>query len=186
MVELQRLTGMRPGEVTRIRAVDLDRSREVWVYTPESHKTEHHGKTRKILLGPKARDLLERWLKAAPDAYLFSPKEATEELLAGRRLARKTRVQPSQQDRKKRSPIKTPGPRYTTDSYRRSIGVGCDKAGMPRWHPNQLRYLAATRLRREFGLDVARAVLGHSSPAVTEVYAELDLTKAAEAMARIG
>ena len=45
---------------------------------------------------------------------------------------------------------------------------------------------AATRLRREFGLDVARAVLGHSSPVVTEVYAELDEAKAAEAMARMG
>jgi hypothetical protein len=33
---------------------------------------------------------------------------------------------------------------------------------------------------------VARAVLGHSSPVVTEVYAELDQDKAAEAMAKIG
>ena len=45
---------------------------------------------------------------------------------------------------------------------------------------------AATRLRKEFGLDVARAVLGHSSPVVTEVYAELDGAKAAEAMERAG
>ena len=45
---------------------------------------------------------------------------------------------------------------------------------------------AATQLRKEFGLDVARAVLGHSSPAVTEVYAELDLSKAAEAMEKVG
>jgi hypothetical protein len=34
--------------------------------------------------------------------------------------------------------------------------------------------------------DVARAVLGHSSPVVTEVYAELDMSKAAEAMERVG
>jgi hypothetical protein len=33
---------------------------------------------------------------------------------------------------------------------------------------------------------VARAVLGHASPAVTEFYAELDQAKAAEAMAKIG
>ncbi len=54
------------------------------------------------------------------------------------------------------------------------------------WHPNQLRHNAATRLRREFGLDVARAVLGHSSPVVTELYAELDGAKAAEAMEKVG
>jgi hypothetical protein len=35
-------------------------------------------------------------------------------------------------------------------------------------------------------LDVARAVLGHSSPVVTEVYAELDGAKAAEAMEKVG
>jgi integrase len=57
---------------------------------------------------------------------------------------------------------------------------------IPKWHPHQLRHNAATRLRREFGLDVARPVLGHSSPVITEVYAELDQTKASEAMARIG
>jgi hypothetical protein len=32
----------------------------------------------------------------------------------------------------------------------------------------------ATSLRKQYGLDAARAILGHSSPVVTEVYAELD------------
>jgi integrase len=82
------------------------------------------------------------------------------------------------------------------DSYRRAIQYGIARANLeragqgiapiPHWHPNQLRHNAATRLRREFGLDAARAVLGHSSPAVTEVYAELDEAKAAEVMGRVG
>jgi integrase len=49
-----------------------------------------------------------------------------------------------------------------------------------------LRHAAATRLRREFGLDVARVVLGHSSPVVTEIYAEADREKAAAVMRKIG
>jgi integrase len=57
---------------------------------------------------------------------------------------------------------------------------------VPQWHPHQLRHNAATKFRQEFGLDVARAVLGHSSPVVTEVYAELDAAKAAKAMERVG
>ena len=65
-------------------------------------------------------------------------------------------------------------------------GERAGKAGVETWHPHQLRHSAATRIRREFGLDVARAVLGHSSPVVTEVYAELDQVKAAEAMGKIG
>lgn len=55
-----------------------------------------------------------------------------------------------------------------------------------RWHPHQLRHNAATELRREFGLDAARVILGHRSPAVTEVYAELDQAKAIDVMLRVG
>jgi integrase len=55
-----------------------------------------------------------------------------------------------------------------------------------RWHPHQLRHTRATELRREFGLDAARVVLGHRSPQITEVYAEIDVSKAAEVMERLG
>jgi integrase len=54
------------------------------------------------------------------------------------------------------------------------------------WAANQLRHALATELRKEAGLDAARVVLGHRSPKVTEVYAELDVTKAAEVMGRLG
>jgi integrase len=57
---------------------------------------------------------------------------------------------------------------------------------LPDWHPNHLRHNAATALRKEFGLDVARVILGHSSPAVTEVYAEVDREKAMVVMERVG
>jgi len=55
-----------------------------------------------------------------------------------------------------------------------------------RWHPHQLRHNAATELRREFGVETARVMLGHRSAAVTEVYAELDRVKAVEAALRVG
>jgi integrase len=55
-----------------------------------------------------------------------------------------------------------------------------------RWHPHQLRHTRALELKREAGLDVARAVLGHRSPVITEHYATLDIATAAEAMAKLG
>src|SRR5947208_491358 len=42
MIELQRLTGMRPGEVVIMRTGDLEMGGDVWIYTPSRHKTEHH------------------------------------------------------------------------------------------------------------------------------------------------
>ena len=122
----------------------------------------------------------------SPTTCLFSPTEAVAERNASKRAARKTPVQPSQHNRAKAKPARTAGDVYTVESYRRAIAYGCKKAGIPKWHPHQLRHSAATQLRKEFGLDVARAVLGHSSPAVTAHYAELDLSKAAEAMGQVG
>lgn len=55
-----------------------------------------------------------------------------------------------------------------------------------RWHPHQLRHNAATFLRKEFGLETARIILGHRSAAITEVYAEMDQEKALEAIVRVG
>jgi integrase len=212
MIELQRLTGMRPGEVVIMRTQDIDTGGRIWCYVPETHKTVHHGKQRRIYLGPTAQAILREWLRPELVAYLFSPAEAEAERHTSQRRARLTRVQPSQRDRRVQWPRVAPSDRYTVDSYRRAIDRGCDRAfphptlaAIPvarlvtdqanelkewrkdhRWHPHRLRHSAATRLRREFGLDVARAVLGHSSPVVTEVYAELDGAKAAEAMERVG
>jgi integrase len=55
-----------------------------------------------------------------------------------------------------------------------------------RWHPHQLRHNAATYLRREFGLEAARIILGHQSTAVTEIYAEKDEQQAVEAIMKVG
>lgn len=62
MVRLQRLTGMRPGELTNMRPGEIDCSCDIWVYTPEHHKTEHHGKSRAIYIGPKGQCLLAPWI----------------------------------------------------------------------------------------------------------------------------
>lgn len=202
MVQLQRLTGMRPGEVVLIRTCDIDRSREPWTYIPESHKTEHHGRERVISIGPQARDILVPWIRSNVAEYLFSPKEAEAERLVAMRARRKTKVQPSQHDRHKagtRRRKQLLGDHYTVETYRRAIFRGCRRAfpcpeGQDRkewtrlhtWRPNQLRHTTGTKLRKDFGLDAARAVLGHSKADTTEIYAERDRSLAADVIERMG
>ena len=41
-------------------------------------------------------------------------------------------------------------------------------------------------IRKEYGIDMARIILGHSSIETTERYAEADLEEAARAMAQFG
>jgi len=48
------------------------------------------------------------------------------------------------------------------------------------------RNAPATELRKEFGIEAARIILGHRSAAITEVYAEKDEQQAIEAMMKIG
>ncbi len=55
-----------------------------------------------------------------------------------------------------------------------------------RWHPHQLRHNSATELRKEFGIEAARIILGHRSAAITEVYAEKDEQEAIKAMMKVG
>jgi integrase len=94
---------------------------------------------------------------------------------------------PSQRARRpKRAPRRAPGDHYTSPSYGQAIANACERAGIARWHPHQLRHRVATSIRREFGLDVAQVMLGHSRADITQVYAELDRAKALEAVRKIG
>ena len=54
------------------------------------------------------------------------------------------------------------------------------------WLANRLRHNAATVLRREYGLDVAKTVLGHRLVETTQVNAAIDRKKATETIAKVG
>ena len=191
MIELQLLTGMRPGELLILRTVDLDISGQEWTYRPEHHKTERFGHSRIVPLGPRAQQILKRYIRPKVDAYLFSPAEATEARYAVMREARQTKVQPSQADRRNPEAVVLPGDRYDTWSYGRAVQYAIKKANkagetIPHWHPNQIRHLVATVVRKEFGLDAARALLSHKTLGLTDTYAELDLGQASQAVRKLG
>ncbi|NQT19264.1 MAG: tyrosine-type recombinase/integrase, partial [Planctomycetes bacterium] len=185
MIELQRLTGMRAGEVVIMCGRDLDVTGDLWFYRPSTHKTAHHGHERLVDLGPRAQAIIRPFLKADFAAYLFSPADAAAECNAERRRRRQTPMTPSQARRKRRrNPKRKPGDHYTTASYGRAIGAACKRGGVPHWTTHQLRHSFATRIRKQYGLETARAMLGHRSIVVTEIYAELDRTKVARVVAR--
>jgi integrase len=187
MIDIQRLTGMRPAEVCKLRTVDIIHTDDIWEYRPQQHKTIHHGKKRFVFFGPLAQQVLKLWLRPdEPDAYLFSPEMAVAIKKSNLRKVRKTNVQPSQANRAKSEPKRKPRLLYSTRSYNRAITYAVKRAGINNWHPNQLRHLAATNLRREFGIETARAILGHSTVSMTEIYAEMDAAKARDAMAKSG
>jgi integrase len=188
MIELQLLTAARPGEIAIMRPKDLDMSGAIWVYTPADHKTVHFGHERKVYLGPRAQDVVRPFLTRRVDAYCFSPSDVEADRRARMHEARVTPMSCGNRPgtNRKARPGWKPGEFYAVDAYRRAIARACDRAGVPHWHPHRLRHNAGTYLRKEFGLETARIVLGHRSAAVTTIYAEADEQKAVEAMSKVG
>jgi len=194
MVQLQRFTGMRPGEVCIVRPGDIDTSKAVWVYTPEFHKTTYLEHNRPIPMGPRAQDVLRPFMDRDKHSYCFSPIESEKYRSNQRRGNRRSRVQPSQAARKqKKRPERPKRDRYRTSSYRRAVEYGIAAANksskdrvIPHWHPNQLRHTAATLIRDAYGLEAAQVILGHSHASVTEIYAERDLLLAVRVASEVG
>jgi integrase len=195
MVRLQRLTGTRPAEVCAIRPCDVDTTGDVWTYRPQSHKTEHHGCDRIIFIGPKAQEILRPYLLRDKTAYCFVPAESERKRNTLRRENRRSPMTPSQARRRpKRHPRRAAGDWYRSGAYLRAVHRAVKLANreraeddqLPQWSPNKLRHSAATEIRKRFGLEAAQVTLGHTTANVTQVYAERDMSLAAEVMRKIG
>lgn len=77
MVELQLLTAMRPSELFRMTPADVDRSKNVWIYRPSKHKTEHHGKLKTIPIVGDAVRVLSPFLFGEADRPCFLTSKGT-------------------------------------------------------------------------------------------------------------
>ncbi len=203
MIQLQLLTGMRPGEVVQLRPVDLDRTGPIWFYTPPTHKTQYLGHAKRIPLGPQAQALLAPFLERGTDMPCFSPQEAEAERNAGRasqrRPDRKTKIFPCElraRERRRAAAKIRPSRRpkrtaFDVASYRRAIEYGILKAQrqgleIAHWHPHQLRHSRATEIRKRYGVEAAQVVLGHTRADVTQIYAERNDKLAEKIAAEIG
>ena len=186
MVEVHRLTGMRPAELCGMRWQDIDTSATPWVYRPRDHKNEWRGQPRAICIGPRARAILERHRETE---YPFSPVAATYERILELRKQRTSPFYPCRDEKYSRAdPHATRKPRdhWDTCSYSKTIHAACLRAKIDPWSANRLRHVFATEVRRRFGLEATRAVLGHSMGArITDRYsfeaAEDEIIRAASA-----
>jgi integrase len=244
IIQLQLITGMRPGEACAMRGTDIDTTGKLWTYKPAKHKTEHHGYERTVYLGQRAQAIVKPFLKPDLHAYLFSPAEAEAERRAklhAQRVAEGTPLSCGNRpgSNVKRKPGRKPRDCYSENSYRRAIDYACEKAfplpadlerqrvkgakwqqtradgetstalrwetrkewktrlgerwgevdawrNAHHWHPHQLRHNAATRLRKEYGLEAAQVILGHATIEVTELYAEKNVEAAMRIMGEVG
>ena len=204
MVTFQQLVGCRPGELCSITPSMVDRSNDVWLIKLDKHKTSYRGKARTIYVGPQAQSILSKYLLRDENANCFSPIESEKQRLQAKHEARVTPLSCGNKpgSNRTRTPRKTPGTAFDTRAYAHSIKAACKRAfPAPKelshdakkqwqiahaWAPNQLRHNAATTVRKKFGLEGAQVILGHSDIGISQVYAEIDASKAMSIARQIG
>jgi integrase len=165
LVHFMLLTGCRPSEAVVLRWSEIDTSRPVWVFSPIHHKNAHRGRGRHILIGPKCQLMLNSMRELSRSDYVFDPQTGMDEYC---RKHFRAGSQP-----------RAVGEKYSIYSIATAVRNACDKAGVTRWSPCQLRKTRATLARKQAGLDTAQQLLGHSSRETTERhYAEVDLAQA--------
>ena len=175
----------------------------------DAHRVIFIGPKAQALIRPWLRTELEAYLFQPSEAEAIRNAKRRQE-----RKSPMTPSQAARRPKSKRA--KAPRDRYDVDSYRRAIIRGCEIAfQMPNelrkipkstaqpkrselrqqaaawrnehcWHPNQLRHSAATKLRKEHGVELARIILGHSTAFTTEIYAEVDQQQAIDVIGMVG
>ncbi len=134
MVEFQRQTGARPGEVCSLKPSMVDRSSDVWEIHLVDHKNAWRGKQRVIFVGKTAQDVLAPYLLRSIDDYCFRPSESLKN--------RRERTTPINQgnragyggNRKPQTARKV-RPCYSTATYGRAIRRACEANGIEPWAP---------------------------------------------------
>ena len=147
LIDVQRLTGARSGELLQLTTGAIRREGAVWTAELTDHKTRHHGQSRTLHFGPQSQLILRKYLSADPAEPMF---------------------------------------KIIRTAYCRAITRACEKAGIDRWVPHQLRHTAADVVRQQFGLEHCQSVLGHSKADMTEHYAKAGQAKAHEVALKIG
>jgi len=206
MIQLQLLTGMRSGELTALRAIDIETSGKVWHYcvTENVNKTAHHGGKWVASLGPKAQKIVKKYMQRDLTAFMFSPKEAKQQSIDKRTAKRKIPAAYGNRPgtNRKENPDRSVGDRYDTKSYRkavlyalaaanRAIRAAAKEKGeksnlIPHWSPHQLRHTSLTKARKEFGLEASSTFGGHKKMNVTEIYAEKNMALADKVALKLG
>jgi len=150
MVIFQRVTGMRPSEVCRMKVSDIHQidhnEKSYWVCELKEHKTARFGKQRVIPLNDRAMEIIMPYItERTLESFVFV-----------------TECKHSC---------------WTVDHWDRVIAETIQENALPKWTLYQLRHTKGTELVIKEGVEVAAAVLGNSVVVMSKVYDHSNVDK---------
>ena len=123
---------------------------DIWLYLLRDHKTQESIGDKPVPLCLEAQEILEKYLDGKPgEAYVFT-----------------------------KTSKRGFGKPFTVAEYGRHLKRRIDKYGLEKFVSYQLRHFGVTQASTNFGLDTARAMVGHTSVQMTKRYDHSDLEKA--------
>ena len=181
MCQLMWYTAMRPYEVCDMRPFDiLTEDSECWLYVPGrdrspvgDHKTTRFGRVKVVPLTQKSQDILQpRITDWNSKQFIFSPKQAMTEFLEEKARKRDTPLNKGNRPgtNRKEHPMIVPGDHYNTSTLEHAMARACNRAGIEKIRPYDLRRTMATGTRSILDKEAARSLLGHVSTDTTEPY----------------
>lgn len=161
-------SGARVGELAKLTTGQIETTSNPWVANLDRHKTSHHGKSRRIYLGPRAQEALSPWLMPDdPDAVIFAPRRVDER-------------------QEKRQGKRLPGKIYSRCGLSQCLKRAIARAAVPSFTLAQLRHSCAVNVTNSFDIETTRQLLSHSTVSMSRHYAQDADQAAREAAKTIG
>ena len=177
MVRIHLATAARPTEICELRIENIDRQRDdLWAIRLDHHKTDHleDAETKILYIAKTEIDVLLSLIGERIEGYIFRPIDAIryekERRATGAVFVKKQPSRSARDAERAKNPKRICGDCYDFHAYRNAVYRACDRAGVPRWFPYQLRHTGITLIGLEHGVEAAQHTAGHRDIKMTLRY----------------
>jgi integrase len=177
MVVVHLANAARPTEICEVRIENIDRIREdFWAIKLNHHKTDYleNAEPKILYLAKPEIDVLLPLIGDRTEGYIFRPIDSIryeKQRRANEAVQRKKQPSRAARDTKRaENPKQKFAECYDFNAYRKAVYRACDRAGVARWFPYQLRHTGITLIGLEHGISAAQYTAGHKDSRMTEKY----------------
>ncbi len=185
LVMVHWLTGMRSSELLGMRASDIDFSQKAWKYVVPLglNKNAHRDQKQSYRIGPRAqeiiRPLVDESLRTGLPIFTIPTLVAERAGVSGTSHPSTATGSAGAQGDGDEVGSASQGEievrAIDAHAYRRFIQQAAARAGLPRWHPHQIRHARATEINIAYrDIAAVAAAIGDSPDVAARVYVDPD------------